>query len=136
MCMQDLIAVALRVSICQLMQCNVSSFSFFLRVLSLFSLFLLDRASCIRVVPHLEELPCTSICMLDVHTQQCENSAGQRIPLPGPMQKHHLLNGRDPYYCLHLSRVLSPASVVPVYMETGCMHRCACGEAIISPDCS
>ena len=40
---------------------------------------------CETVVRTLEELPCTSVHVLDVRVP-CENS-GQRIPLPGPMQR-------------------------------------------------
>ena len=90
MCTQNFMAVAQHVSICQLLQCNtalyfslVFSQIFPFPVLSFFHLLFFSQPRFLkRVVCTLEELPCTSIHMSDVHAQ-CESS-GQRILLPGP----------------------------------------------------
>ena len=74
---------------------------------------------CETVVRTLEELPCTSVHVLDVRVP-CENS-GQRIPLPGPMQRQHQC------YSISSSRVLSTCfGCVGTQRWCGCMPRCAC----------
>ena len=103
--MQDFIAVVQRVSICH------SIFSFFCVLSPPESPLLLFQQLrfCETVVRTLEELPCTSVHVLDVCVP-CENS-GQRIPLPGPMQRQLVL------FHFHLLACFQPALAVSV-------HRC------------
>ena len=98
--MQSYMAVALRVSICQWMQCNTALYFRFSCSFFFLSIFFSSSAlPCETVVRTLEELPCTSVHVLDVRLP-CENS-GQRIPLPGSMQRQHRkMMGGSRFYIL------------------------------------